>query len=63
MSSKDQEFAADSDGLHRAVELMGRDFSRAERLDLPTELPPFGMGSTAALARNPLPRKRPAKST
>lgn len=45
----DKEFAFDSDGLHRAVELMGRDFSRAERLDLPTELPPFGIGSSAAL--------------
>ena len=45
----DKEFAVDSDGLHQAVELMSRDFSNAEGLDLPIELPQFGIGSTAAL--------------
>jgi L-2,4-diaminobutyrate decarboxylase len=45
----DKEFAIDSDGLHQAVDLMRRDFSRAEGLALPIELPQLGMGSTAAL--------------
>lgn len=45
----DKEFAVDSDGLHQAVELMSRDFSRAEGFTLPMELPLVGMGSTAAL--------------
>ena len=45
----DEEFAVDSDGLHQAVELMSRNFSNAEGLDLPIELPQFGIGSTAAL--------------
>ena len=45
----DKEFAVDSDGLHQAVELMCRDFSNAEGLDLPIELPQVGIGSTAAL--------------
>jgi L-2,4-diaminobutyrate decarboxylase len=45
----DKEFAVDSDGLHQAVDLMNRDFSNAEGLDLPIELPQVGMGSTAAL--------------
>ena len=45
----DKEFAINSDGLHQAVELMSRDFSNAEGLDLPLELPQFGVGSTGAL--------------
>ncbi len=45
----DQEFAVDSNGLHLAVELMCRDFSNAEGLNLPIELPQLGIGSTAAL--------------
>lgn len=45
----DKEFIFNSDGLHRAVELMGRDFSNAEGLTLPIELPYVGMGSAAAL--------------
>jgi L-2,4-diaminobutyrate decarboxylase len=45
----DMEFTFNSDGLHQAVELMGRDFSNAEGLSLPIELPYVGMGSTAAL--------------
>jgi len=45
----DKEFAVDSDGLHQAVELMSRDFSNAEGLDLPIELPQFGIGSAAAM--------------
>ncbi|MCX7247003.1 MAG: pyridoxal-dependent decarboxylase [Burkholderiales bacterium] len=45
----DKEFLFDSDGLHRAVDLMSRDFGSAEGLDLPIELPQFGMGSMAAL--------------
>ncbi|OYU74328.1 MAG: aspartate aminotransferase family protein, partial [Alphaproteobacteria bacterium PA3] len=45
----DKEFAVDPDGLRRAVELMGHDFSKAEGLALPREIPPVGMGSTAAL--------------
>lgn len=45
----DMEFIFNSDGLHQAVELMGRDFSNAEGLGLPIELPYVGMGSTAAL--------------
>ncbi|MCF8211941.1 MAG: hypothetical protein K9K38_21430, partial [Rhodoferax sp.] len=45
----DKEFAVNSDGLHRAVDLMRRDFSNVEGFDLPIELPQFGMGSTAAL--------------
>lgn len=45
----DKEFIFNSDGLHQAVELMGRDFSNAEGLALPMQLPHVGMGSTAAL--------------
>jgi L-2,4-diaminobutyrate decarboxylase len=45
----DKEFIFNSDGLHQAVELMGRDFSNAEGLTLPIELPYVGMGSIAAL--------------
>ena len=45
----DKEFAVDSDGLHQAVNLMSRDFSNADGLALPIELPQIGMGSTAAL--------------
>ena len=45
----DKEFAINSDGLHQSVELMSRDFSNAEGLDLPLELPQFGVGSTGAL--------------
>jgi L-2,4-diaminobutyrate decarboxylase len=45
----DMEFIFNSDGLHQAVDLMGRDFSNAEGLGLPIELPYVGMGSTAAL--------------
>ena len=45
----DKEFSVDSEGLHQAVELMSRDFSNAEGLDLPVELPQLGIGSTAAL--------------
>ncbi|MFZ4540155.1 pyridoxal phosphate-dependent decarboxylase family protein [Propionivibrio sp.] len=45
----DKEFSVDSDGLHQAVDLMSRDFSKAEGLALPIELPKVGMGSTAAL--------------
>ncbi|OYV01405.1 MAG: aspartate aminotransferase family protein [Burkholderiales bacterium PBB5] len=49
MSSKDREFAVDSDGLQRAVEWLRRDVSNSEGLALPMELPPVGMGSVAAL--------------
>ena len=45
----DKEFSVDSEGLHQAVELMSRDFSSAQGLDLPVELPQLGIGSTAAL--------------
>ncbi|NBS22367.1 MAG: aspartate aminotransferase family protein [Betaproteobacteria bacterium] len=45
----DKEFAVNSDGLHEAVELMGLDFSDSEGLDLPIELPQFGVGSRGAL--------------
>ena len=45
----DKEFSFDSDGLHHAVDLMGRDFSNEERLGLPLELPQVGMGSMAVL--------------
>lgn len=45
----DKEFSVDSDGLHQAVDLMSRDFSNAEGLNLPIELPQLGIGSTAAL--------------
>ena len=45
----DNEFSVDSDGLHQAVDLMSRDFSKEEGLALPLELPQVGMGSTAAL--------------
>jgi hypothetical protein len=45
----DKEFSVDLAGLHQAVELMSRDFSNAEGLNLPIELPHFGIGSTAAL--------------
>ncbi len=45
----DNEFAVDTDGLHQAVDLMSRDFSNAEGLHLPIELPQLGIGSTAAL--------------
>ena len=45
----DKEFAFNSDGLHRAVELMSRDFSSDQVLDLSNELPEIGMGSIAAM--------------
>lgn len=45
----DKEFSVNSDGLHQAVELMSRDFSKLEDLDLPVELPELGIGSTTAL--------------
>lgn len=45
----DKDFAVNLDGLHAAVELMGLDFSNSEGLDLPIELPQFGVGSTGAL--------------
>ena len=45
----DKEFAFNSDGLHRAVELMSRDFSGDQVLDLSNELPEIGMGSIAAM--------------
>jgi L-2,4-diaminobutyrate decarboxylase len=45
----DKEFSVDLDGLHQAVDLMSRDFSNAESLALPMELPQVGMGATAAL--------------
>jgi L-2,4-diaminobutyrate decarboxylase len=45
----DKEFALDSDGLHQAIELMGRDFKPVQSLDLPIQLPVIGMGSKAAL--------------
>ena len=45
----DKEFSVVSEGLHQAVELMSRDFSSAQGLDLPVELPQLGIGSTAAL--------------
>ena len=45
----DKEFSVNSDGLHQAVELMSRDFSKLEVLDLPVELPELGIGSTTAL--------------
>jgi L-2,4-diaminobutyrate decarboxylase len=45
----DKEFSVDPDGLHQAVDLMSRNFSSAEGLNLPIELPQLGIGSTAAL--------------
>jgi L-2,4-diaminobutyrate decarboxylase len=45
----DKEFSVDPDGLHQAVDLMSCDFSNAEGLHLPIELPQRGIGSTAAL--------------
>ncbi len=45
----DKEFIVNSDGLHQAVDLMGRDFSNTEGLALPIQLPHVGMGSSAAL--------------
>lgn len=45
----DKEFSVNSEGLHQAVELMSRDFSKLEDLDLPVELPEIGIGSTTAL--------------
>jgi len=45
----DKEFSVDAGGLHRAVDLMSRDFSNVEGVALPIELPQFGMGSAAAL--------------
>ena len=45
----DKEFSVNSEGLHQAVELMSRDFSKLEVLDLPIELPELGIGSTTAL--------------
>ena len=45
----DKELSVDSDGLQQAVDLMSRDFSNAEGLALPIELPQVGMGSKAAL--------------
>ena len=45
----DKEFAVDSHFLHQAVDLMSRDFTALTGLDLPLELPHFGIGSKAAL--------------
>jgi L-2,4-diaminobutyrate decarboxylase len=46
----DKEFIFNSDGLHQAVELMGRDFSNAEGVSLPIELPYVGIRSAAVLS-------------